>query len=160
VTRDLAWVLDYIAIRDLSARYNRFAEVGDGERYADCWTEDGELDLVGSQVFRGRQELAGVGAAGALTTHITTDPLIEVDGDVARQTSRLITTYKAPDRSANEFVGTGIYTDELRRTADGWRFHRRRVDLDLEPSEVFRKSHIEEAFARLAEAGSASSVAG
>ncbi len=64
--------------------------------------------------------------------HITSDPIIEVDGDEATQTCALLNIYRAADKSANEFVATGRYFDRLVRTPEGWRIKERRVVLDLD----------------------------
>jgi ketosteroid isomerase-like protein len=150
VTRDLQYVLDYIAIRDLSAEYNRCADTADGERHAQLYTEDGEFEIAGDRVYRGREQLAAITNATTILAHTTTDPVIVLDGDTARQTSRLILTSKPQDGGANEFIATGRYIDELKRTPDGWRFHRRRIESDASPEEIRRKMGITEAFDEVA----------
>ena len=146
---DLQTISDYLSIRDLCARYNRYADLGDGENYALLFTEDAEFTIAGNRTYRGRREIAEACNATNVTVHITTDPLIEFHGDAARQRSRMISCYRAQDGSRNEFVATGWYVDELKRTPEGWRFHRRRAELDLDIREVFRKMTITEAFERL-----------
>jgi 3-phenylpropionate/cinnamic acid dioxygenase small subunit len=144
---DLQTISDYLSIRDLCARYNRYADVADGENYASLFTEDAEFHIVGNRIYRGHAEIAAACRATQVTGHITADPLIEFNGDTASQRSRIISAYRAPDCSRNEFVATGWYIDELKRTPEGWRFHRRRVELDLKIEEVFRKMTITDAFA-------------
>ena len=56
------------------------------------------------------------------------------------------------DDGRNEFVASGWYVDTLKRTADGWRYHRRRAELDLSVQQVFAKMGITEAFNALAQA--------
>ena len=149
MTYALQQISDYLEIRDLAARYNRYADLADGPNYSMLYTEDGEFEIVGLGVFRGRKEIAAACEATKVTVHVTTDPLIEFDGDTARQRSRAILFYRAPDRSKNEFVVTGWYIDELKRTPEGWRFHRRRAEMDLTIEESMRKMTVTEAFAGL-----------
>jgi hypothetical protein len=147
---DLQTISDYLEIRDLSARYNYFADTGDGEAYADLWTEDGEFEVVGNRTYRGRAELAACAATAAQrTVHVTADPLIEIDGDVARQRSRIISCLRTPEGDRNEFVNTGFYFDILHRTADGWRFHRRRAEVDLNTEEMLVKLGVRDALAEI-----------
>jgi hypothetical protein len=144
---NLRYLLDYVAIRELCARYNRYADAGDGENYAELFTEDAEFHIVGpgkgvywnDGVYRGRQEIASCCARVMTTVHITTDPLIEIQGDLAQQTSRTLIGFLSADRLRNEIVATGIYRDELKRTPEGWRFYRRRAEIDLQLPELARK---------------------
>jgi 3-phenylpropionate/cinnamic acid dioxygenase small subunit len=147
MTYDLQTISDYLSIRDLCARYNRYADLADGENYAELFTEDAEFHIVGNRVYRGRTEIAAACAATQVTVHITTDPLMEFHGDTATQRSRTISVYRALDGSKNEFVASGWYIDELKRAPEGWRFFRRRVELDLKIDEVFRKMTISDSFA-------------
>jgi uncharacterized protein (TIGR02246 family) len=134
---DPAEVAMFLAIRQLSARYNRYADAADGEAFASLFTPDGVFEIRGNQ-YVGRREIAEVCARTTGVVHITTDPLIDIDGDRARQTSRVIAVRAAPDKSEVYFVSTGMYTDELVRTAAGWRFVRRRGELDLGYEQVRR----------------------
>jgi uncharacterized protein (TIGR02246 family) len=135
-SRGLDYVLDYIAIRDLCARYNRFADAGDGPGWASLFTEDGVFEMVGGASIEGRRALAAQCAAYPLVVHTTTDPLIEIDGDEARQSSRMIAHRRAPDGSHVELMSTGMVYDDLVRTAEGWRIRRRRSDMHLRMSKL------------------------
>jgi hypothetical protein len=139
-----------MAIRDLSAEYNHCADTGNGDRHAQLYTEDGEFEIAGDRVYRGREQLAALTSSTTILAHSTTDPVIEIDGDTARQTSRLLLTSKPQDGSANEFIATGRYIDELSRTPDGWRFHKRRIESDASPEEIRRKMGLTEAFDEVA----------
>jgi hypothetical protein len=137
-------ISDYLSIRNLSAQYDYFADHGEARQYAELFVEDGEFDIVGHGVYRGRAELAGLIEAGRSNTwskrvHITADPLLEIDGDNARQRSRVITCVRATDGTSNDFVNTGWFVDELRRTDDGWRFVSRRAEIDLNMHTNFEK---------------------
>jgi len=151
MTYDVQTLSDIAEIRQLNARYNRLADVGDGEGYAANFTEDAEFDIVGNRVYRGRTEIASAASATQVTVHVTTEPEIAVEGDMAQQRVRMLSVVRAPDGSRNEFVASGWYVDVLKRTSEGWRYHRRRVELDLKVQEVFRKMGISAAFEALAQ---------
>lgn len=147
---DLQTLTDITEIRQLNARYNRLADEGDGPAYASSFTEDAEFHIVGNRVYRGREEIASAAAATQVTVHVTTEPEIAIDGDSAQQRVRMLSIVRAPDGSRNEFVASGWYIDTLKRTSEGWRYHRRRVELDLDLQQVFQKMGIAEAFTALA----------
>ena len=149
MTLDVQFLSDYIEIRRLNALYNRLADDGDGHAYAQLYTEDAEFHIAGNQTYYGREEIAAAAAATSVTIHVTTEPEIEIDGDSATQRVRMLSVYRAEDLSRNEFVASGWYVDELKRTAEGWRYFRRRAELDLNLNEVFNKMSITESFAAL-----------
>jgi len=146
MAHDIQFLSDYVEIRQLNASYNRIADAGDGEHYAQLFTEDGEFEIVGNRVYRGRADIAAACSTTRVTVHVTTEPEIEIDGNTARQRLRMISIFRAQDKSRNEFVASGWYTDELRRTQEGWRYYRRRAELDLELSEVFARMTLSDAF--------------
>lgn len=63
----------------------------------------------------------------AWTCHLIGEPLIEQRGDLASSVMRVIATHiqQRNDGSQNNFVVTGMYYDELARTAHGWRIRDR-----------------------------------
>lgn len=150
------FISDYIEIRLLNANYNRLADAGDGTAYSKLFTEDAEFHIVGNQVYKGRDEIASAASATAVTVHVTTEPEITIDGDIATQRVRMIAIYAALDATRNEFVASGWYVDTLKRTEEGWRYFRRRAELDLQIAQVFEKMTITEAFAQLGESPSSS----
>jgi hypothetical protein len=141
---------DIAEIRQLNARYNRLADQGESEAYANCYTEDAEFEIVGNRTYCGRVEIAAAVAATQVTVHVTTEPEIELNGDTARQRVRMLSIVRAPDASRNEFVASGWYIDTLKRTSGGWLFQTRRVQLDLSIQEVFQKMGVSDAFNKLA----------
>lgn len=136
---DLQSLSDIAEIRQLNAQYNRLADLANGEAYAGSFTEDGEFHIVGLRIYRGREEIAQAVTTTQVTVHVTTEPEIRLDGDSASQRVRMLSLVRSPDGARNEFVASGWYFDELKRSAEGWRYHRRRVELDLSLDEVFRK---------------------
>lgn len=142
---------DIAEIRQLNARYNRAADLGEGEAYAAHFTKHAEFEIVGNRIYRGREEIASAAASTQVTVHVTTEPEIELDGDTATQRLRMLSVVRAPDVSRNEFVASGWYIDTLKRTKGGWLYHRRQASLDLAIDKVFAKMGVAEAFAKLVE---------
>lgn len=119
-------VVDRIAIRELAARYNDAWEEEQPEAWAATFTTDGVLEIGGDPVAEGREALRlMLAAAGGGTIHMTTDAVIEVDGDRATHRCRLLTARPASETGDLVLSGIGRYTDNLVRTPDGWRFARR-----------------------------------
>ena len=138
-TDNLQYLADYIAIRQLNATYNRNADMADGEAYSNLFTEDGELNIVGEGIYTGREQIAARCNATTTAVHITTEPEIDINGDTAQQRVRMLTVLQDGKGTRNEFVASGWYIDELKRTEAGWRYYRRRVELDLDINSVLEK---------------------
>lgn len=136
---ELQNLLDYVAIRQLNAKYNRYADQADGESYANLFTEDAHFHIVGEGTYIGREQIAARCNATTTAVHITTEPQIDIDGDSAQQRVRMLTVLQDGEGTRNEFVASGWYIDELKRTAEGWRYHHRRVELDLDINMVLEK---------------------
>jgi ketosteroid isomerase-like protein len=130
------FIADYIEICQLSARYNQLSDAADGVEYAKLFVEDGLWESGPPHArmrAQGPEQLAATCAAmGKGIVHITCNPYIEVQGDRATHTCKMIIFTGSPDKTSNEFVGTGRYTDELVRTPDGWRFTHRSSVMDKE----------------------------
>jgi hypothetical protein len=126
---DAQFISDYIEICQLTSRYNQLSDAADGVEYAKLFVEDGIWES-GPEEERvrvtGHEALAALCARmGQGIVHITTNPYIEVDGDRATHACKMLIFTVSADRSSNEFVGTGTYTDELVRTPKGWKFKHR-----------------------------------
>jgi ketosteroid isomerase-like protein len=121
---------DRLAILDLIARYNHAYDQGDGEAYADTWTEDGVFE--GARTARGRAELQAMPQSSAergwSVRHWTANPVIDGDGDEA--TMRLYLTVLRIDADGHRIDQTGIYTDRLRRVQGSWKFVHRHLTPD------------------------------
>jgi uncharacterized protein (TIGR02246 family) len=125
-------VLDHLAIRELTARYNRAFDDVDAEAWADTFTPDGVMEYGGPPIS-GRDDLVAMSrATGYGYVHVTTDPVIVVDGDRATQSCTLVVATRSKERGPVGVAMTGRYEDELVRTPDGWRLARRRAILDGE----------------------------
>lgn len=126
-------VLDHLAIRELTARYNRAFDDVDSEAWADTFTADGVMEYSGGEPIVGRDALVALSqGTGYGYVHITTDPIIDVDGDRATQECTVIVASRSKDRGPVAVSTTGRYSDELVRTPDGWRFKKRTAMLDAD----------------------------
>jgi uncharacterized protein (TIGR02246 family) len=132
----VAWLVDRARIRELTARYNRCFDDGDPEGFAATFTPDGEMEVEGGPVTRGRAALAEMCRHTPYgIVHVTVDATVEVDGDRAVQDVTLLVVARpprdaAPDKRTSRVMRSGRYHDELVRTAEGWRFARRVASLD------------------------------
>jgi 3-phenylpropionate/cinnamic acid dioxygenase small subunit len=62
------------------------------------------------------------------TQHVVSVPQVELEGERALATSRLIATHvqiRRRDATRSTWTVYGVYRDELARTASGWRIRRR-----------------------------------
>jgi uncharacterized protein (TIGR02246 family) len=122
---------DIVAIQQLLARYNTAADLGDGEGFAATFTEDG-VSAAGATVTTGRAALAERGGGVPQRTpgihHWVNNHVINVDGDDATATVYVMVLVTGAD--GPKIVASGRYSDQLRRTADGWRFSRREFVAD------------------------------
>lgn len=121
---------DIEQIKRLSARYNLAFDYGDVEAYLGCWTADGFFERSNAgRSYQGHEELREL-----LTTfpvdgrHITTNFIIDVDGDRAHQSAYLAYLDKADGFAVAIF---GVYDDDLVREADGWKYSSRKLAVDV-----------------------------
>jgi hypothetical protein len=133
---DHQYVADYIAIQQLSNRYARVSDEFDGATYATLYTEDGEFVIdrgegAEPRRFVGPEQLAALcnGTKGT-GFHVTSNPVVEIEGDRARQVSRLLMMKVPEDGKGAQATMAGTYTDELVRTPQGWKFKSRRVRVE------------------------------
>jgi uncharacterized protein (TIGR02246 family) len=136
VDPELRWLADRTRIRELTARYNRSFDDGDTEGFADTFTEDGVMEVVGGFEVRGRQGLTEMCRRTPYgVVHVTADATVDIDGDRAVQDVTILVVNRpkpdaGPEERHSRLERTGRYHDELVRTAEGWRFARRTVTLD------------------------------
>jgi uncharacterized protein (TIGR02246 family) len=122
---------DIVAIQQLLARYNTAADLGDGEGFAATFTEDG-VSAAGDTVTTGRVALAERGSGVPQRTpgihHWVNNHVINVDGDDATATVYVMVVVTGA--GGPKIVASGRYSDQMRRTAEGWRFSRREFVVD------------------------------
>lgn len=118
---------DYVEIQQLYARYAHTIDSGDGEGWADTFTPDGAFnDVQGHDALKAIPARAFEGSGGA-QRHWNNQVLIEPTAEGARGTCYLVLMNTAVSPPA---MRTGIYTDRLVKTADGWRFKERVAKFD------------------------------
>ena len=129
---------DELAIVALANKYTDAVNNRDWQRYRSCWTEDAVWDL-GAPVNQRREGLDAImtevrHAVGAMylfvqMNHAVTVLSVHGDAATARATLNEIGHIKPENRdllggAAGMFV-LAIYSDELRRTAGGWKYSKR-----------------------------------
>ena len=120
---------DRLEILELMARYNHGADGGDGEGFADTFTEDALFEGSMSSA-RGRAELVQVIASGGgLWKHWLNSPIIEGDGDHATAKVYLVRTGLNEDGEVG-LIASGTYHDTLVRSDGEGKFTHRKVHPD------------------------------
>jgi hypothetical protein len=95
--------------------------------YAETMTADCVVDYGPFGRFDGRDEwitfARGLAARSGLCHHMYANFFVEIDGDMARATFHAQALHFWGDLPVAEqlLVGAAIFTNELRRTPDGWR---------------------------------------
>jgi uncharacterized protein (TIGR02246 family) len=116
-----------VAIRDLTARFTDAVNRRAPDDLAELFTEDGEWHVPGVPTARGRRAistlLASLLANFEHLIQLTHSGHIDVHGDTA--TAVWYITERGTGADDNGFEFTGVYTDELTKTAQGWRFQQR-----------------------------------
>lgn len=136
-------LLDMNEIREISVKYNRYADAADGNAFASLWIEDGEFDIVGDKVYRGHDEIAFACRAAKEVLHFVVDSQIQIDGDRATQKSKLLLYHLALDRQSLDFACTTTLTDEfVRVNGGGWKIKYRRSEIDMAKEVAFRKMNL------------------
>jgi hypothetical protein len=122
--------LDRLAIRDLIERGMRYVDDRAGERLAELFDEDGVMQLAGA-VFD-RDAIRSIGVTGArlpwtepgellkqpATSHFSSNPVIELDGDTATAETDMIALSRDESGRARVTL-VARYRDRLRRASDG-----------------------------------------
>lgn len=123
---------DIEAIRQLTARYNRASDEGDVAAWLDCYAPDATFTRSNAgRTFTGRDELRSLLLDTTVAArHITTDFIIHVDGDTARQTCYLMFLDRRRHFAVSMF---GTYHDTLVRADGEWRFQERILQVDEGP---------------------------
>ncbi|MFN8204872.1 MAG: nuclear transport factor 2 family protein [Solirubrobacteraceae bacterium] len=121
---------DRVEILELSARYIQAIDAYDVDACLATLTDDGHVEVPTGR--HDREELAAnlrqLRDLGGRYRHLTTQSVIEIDGDEATQRSYFLFLDLADGATA--LANSGTYDDRLRRTPDGWRFVSRRTTLD------------------------------
>lgn len=138
MTVDPATLADRLAVEERIYMYAHLLDSQQYHRIADeVFTDDGDIDFGGQRACgRAQIEATVMGYTGVLKgcSHNTSNIIIEVDGDEARATSKVMAWHWFHRADGNEYAETdllaiGGYQDRLRRTPAGWRiYHQRGVN--------------------------------
>ena len=119
---------------ELCARYDRAAQAWDADAFVACFSTDGVFvrahlgtRVEGSEALRAMIE-TGAASGVPASYHLTTDFVVELDGDRATQTCQILLYGYDPGKGSdgpNVIRGVGHFEDTLVRTGDGWRFRER-----------------------------------
>lgn len=129
---------DKFDLQQLYSVYCHAVDAMDGERWAECWVEDGEfrpsVGPTAGQLYKGRAALAGFAAARPdnypqariwTSNHV----FIERDGFVQGTCYGMTVDVSG---SRPKVTAHYIYDDEVVSTTAGWRFRKRTPKLDVE----------------------------
>jgi 3-phenylpropionate/cinnamic acid dioxygenase small subunit len=112
---------DYTAIANLLADYCLSLDRDKVDRCVALFTEDGSFEVYGRS-FDGPDRIKKMMTSAPGGLHLGGPPHVEmVDPDRARVRQNLLFI----DRAGTELRRT-LYSDELRRTTEGWRIHNRK----------------------------------
>ena len=113
---------DLEEIRKLLARYCFAIDAKDAAGFSALFTEDGVFDFKLGPTVQGREALHEfVQGVPDDRHHVTTNEIIELDGDRATVRAYALVTKESPP----VLSAMGEYEDVLRRTPEGWRFAHR-----------------------------------
>jgi len=133
-------ISDEMEIRNLIARFAQISDVGSAEDYASCITEDSvwETTVGRGQIRRGLADcLAGLAqrrtpgkhhqGPGSNSRHAVSTTHVRLNGDEANAVSYVELIRDSATKPQLAMICT--YTDEFRRTSDGWKLSKRVVAL-------------------------------
>ena len=121
-------------ILDVVAAYAHAVDDRDIDRIVGCFASDGRIEFEGGQTsgdghegIRAAYEDAfaqPVVAMPATSTHLMANTLVTIDGHTAHAETHGVAFHASGTRG--QVMTRGLrYSDDLRRTADGWRITRR-----------------------------------
>ena len=123
---------DEEAIRQLVARYADAVSRRDADAWSTTWTADAVWDLGGKHA-EGKEAIVELWQASMRSfgsvLQLVHQGTTTVDGDAATGRWYL---HEESTRTGERVRYFGVYDDEYSRTAEGWRFSRRRYTLLLE----------------------------
>lgn len=124
---------DYIDIEQLYATYNHAIDAGDGEGWAATFTPDGTFNrLEGKDALVGFIKNWREHRNGANRRHWNSNLRITASAEGANATVMLMLLDVGAQPPS--IAMTGLYTDVLVKTQQGWRFKSRQVKGDAPPA--------------------------
>ena len=112
---ELDQLSDHFAIQRLTTSYATHLSRGEADAVAALFTEDGRYHAFGEAYTR--EDLPHLIRSAPQGQLIVNPPLLEVDGDVATGSQHYVFIAQQ-----NHDMRLAWYTDEYRRTSEGWRF--------------------------------------
>lgn len=120
---------DELELRDLVARYADAVNRNDEEAWRATWGENGVWELMGNTI-EGRNAVVavwrGAMASFRFALHCVHTGVLEIEGDEAR--GRWTLSELAAPKDGDPQLMVALYHDAYRRTPEGWRFARRRLE--------------------------------
>jgi uncharacterized protein (TIGR02246 family) len=121
-------------IRRTLSEYSQQCDDGRFAEWSELFTEDARF-IVSGQVTQGRDSIrtlmTAMMPAERRGQHVTSNSLIDVDGDSATATTDYLFVRRTADGPA--IVATGRYHDRLGRDGGRWRFRERSITMLGEP---------------------------
>jgi len=118
MTEDARRIADLVEIHALCARYMAYTSQFVDDGWLDVFTPDAEYNAFGTAYTLER--FPALLAAAPRGQFIGNMPVVELGGDRATGQQHFVFI----DQATHD-MRLGWYNDEYRRTADGWRIHRR-----------------------------------
>lgn len=159
-------LLERLAVREVLERYMRANDDGDLDRMLELFDDDAVLQVVG-RVARGHDELRTFFASGGFTehkprwtdtgglflqprsAHISSNPVIDIDGATATSESEFVVIGR-DERGRAKVQLVGRYRDRLRRRPDGrWVFTSRTGVSVARPGDADTDVEWQQALARM-----------
>jgi SnoaL-like domain len=124
---------DNFEIQQLYARYNNAIDSGDAEGWAATFTPDGVFNtFIGHDALVGFVKMWREKLGGATRKHWNTN--LEISGDSKEATASVYLMLVDFGTKPPSILTTGMYSDNLIKTKDGWRFTKRITKGDVAPA--------------------------
>jgi uncharacterized protein (TIGR02246 family) len=121
-------------IRRTLAEYCQLLDDGRFDQWAELFTEDARLVLLG-RVTTGRgailDYMKGVQPDGSRGLHMTANSVVDADGDSATATTDYM--FVRHDGGGLHIIAAGHYHDRLVRDSTRWRFSERKITMLTAP---------------------------
>jgi len=136
-------------IAELLQRYGRAIDRRELEDLRNVFTPDAVIEYAFEQGTKldVQKMIPWLGQALRIfrrTEHVISDPQIDLAGDTAHSTYRLVASHIQVERDGRErtVVEAGTYSDEHVRTPLGWRIRGRRLDRQWVDGEYLSPAHV------------------
>jgi hypothetical protein len=127
VEDQVRWLYERMHISGLLLRFARALDTKNWPAYINLYDDDGVLVLPWKTVIRSElaSTLSTTLSGFQATHHISSNHVIDIDGDCARSNSYMqaVHVLKSGDTTTKWTAG-GWYDNEYRKTAAGWKFTR------------------------------------